>query len=69
MWHEEALVICTVSTVKDSADNVATFVEQNLAAGADHLFVCLDDEQPEVEEVLAPCPFRHDDRRARGVLA
>jgi hypothetical protein len=50
-------VICTVSTVKDSPDNVALFVERNLAAGVDHMFVFLDDVQPEVEEMLASNPF------------
>jgi Glycosyl transferase family 2 len=45
-------VICTVSTVKDSPGNVALFVERNLAAGVDHMFVFLDDVQPEVEELL-----------------
>ncbi|WP_338751517.1 glycosyltransferase family 2 protein [Janibacter alittae] len=32
-------MICTVSTIKDSVANVTRFVEGNLAAGADHLFV------------------------------
>lgn len=50
-------MICTVSTVKDSPDNVALLVERNLAAGADHMFVFLDDVQPEVEEMLASSPF------------
>jgi hypothetical protein len=50
-------VICTVSTVKDSPGNVALFVERNLAAGVDHLFVFLDDVQPEVEELLGSNPF------------
>ena len=35
-------VICTVSTIKDSLTNVSRFVERNLAAGADHLFVFLE---------------------------
>jgi Glycosyl transferase family 2 len=50
-------VICTASTVKDSPGNVALFVERNLAAGVDHMFVFLDDVQPEVEELLASNPF------------
>jgi hypothetical protein len=50
-------VICTVSTVKDSPGNVALFVGRNLAAGVDHMFVFLDDAQPEVEEILASNPF------------
>ncbi|WP_277455119.1 glycosyltransferase family 2 protein [Janibacter sp. DB-40] len=32
-------MICTVSTIKDSIANVTRFVEENLAAGADHLFI------------------------------
>jgi hypothetical protein len=50
-------VICTVSTVKDSPDNVAVFVERNLAAGVDHMFVFMDDVQPEVERMLTSSPF------------
>jgi hypothetical protein len=50
-------VICTVSTVKDSPGNVALFVGRNLAAGVDHMFVFLDDAQPEAEEMLASNPF------------
>jgi Glycosyl transferase family 2 len=49
-------VICTVSTIKDAPDNVALFVERNLAAGVDHMFVFLDDVQPEVEEMLVSDP-------------
>ena len=50
-------MICTVSTVKDSPDNVAVFVDRNLAAGVDHMFVFLDDVQPEVEQMLTSSPF------------
>lgn len=38
-------MICTVSTIKDTAEHIETFVERNLAAGADHLFVFLDGEE------------------------
>jgi hypothetical protein len=50
-------VICTVSTVKDTPGNAALFVERNLAAGVDHMFVFLDDVLPEVVEMLASNPF------------
>jgi hypothetical protein len=46
-------VIFAVSTVKDTGTNVEKFVRRNLAGGVDHLIVFLDDEQPEVEELLA----------------
>ena len=45
-------LLCTVSTVKDTLDNVRHFVESNLASGADHMFVFLDEEDPEVEDYL-----------------
>lgn len=35
-------MICTVSTVKDARVNVERFVEQNLTAGVDHMFVFLE---------------------------
>lgn len=38
-----AALVCVVSTIKDSAANLDRFVRRNLAAGADHLFVFLDD--------------------------
>lgn len=41
-------MICTVSTVKDSLSNVRHFVEGNLAAGADHLFVFVEGGDREV---------------------
>ena len=46
-------MIATVSTVRDSPDNVQRFVAGNLAAGVDHMFIFLDGEQPEVSERLA----------------
>ncbi len=45
-------MICTVSTVKDSAENLHRFVARNLAAGADHLFVFLDGEGLPGEDFL-----------------
>src|SRR4051794_24892145 len=36
-------MIATVSTVKDSAEGLARFVDRNLRAGADHMFVFLDE--------------------------
>lgn len=49
-------MIFAVSTVKDTVPNVEKFVRRNLAGGVDHLIVFLDDEQPEVEELLAASP-------------
>ena len=50
-----ALVIITVSTVKDSLPNLQAFVGRNLAGGADHLIVFLDapGDDPAVESWLA----------------
>lgn len=45
-------LVCTVSTVRDSLENVRLFVTRNLAAGADHMFVFLDDADPEVGDYL-----------------
>lgn len=45
-------MICTVSTVKDSPENVSRFVSRNLSAGADHMFVFLDEPDAGVEELL-----------------
>lgn len=42
--------------MKDSPENVALFVERNLRAGVDHMFIFLDAAQPGVEEVLAGQP-------------
>ncbi|WP_206064984.1 glycosyltransferase family 2 protein [Nocardioides sp. JQ2195] len=43
----------TVSTVKDNLGNIQRFVTGNLASGADHMFVFLDQSEPEVEAWLA----------------
>lgn len=49
-------MICTVSTVKDSLANVTHFVECNLAAGVDHLFVFLEGGDPDVLAYLEEHP-------------
>lgn len=49
-------MICTVSTIKDSLTNVTRFVEGNLAAGADHLFVFLEGGDREVLAYLEEHP-------------
>lgn len=49
-------MIFTASTIKDTLPNVQTFVERNLASGADHLFVFLDAPEPDVEAWLAQHP-------------
>lgn len=45
-------MICTVSTVRDTPDNVEAFARRNLAAGADHMYVFLDDDD-DVDGVAA----------------
>ena len=49
-------MICTVSTVLDTPENVDRFVRRNLAAGVDHMFVFLDAPQPRVRALLDPLP-------------
>lgn len=49
-------LICTVSTVKDTTDNVSAFVRRNLAAGVDHMFVFVDSGDPALLDMLAPVP-------------
>lgn len=39
-------MVCVVTTVKDTPANLDRFVAGNLAAGADHLFVFVDDADP-----------------------
>ncbi len=51
-----ARLVTSVSTIKDTVGNVARFVDGNLAAGVDHLFVFLDGDQPEVRDHLAERP-------------
>ena len=46
-------LVCTVTTVKDSLPNVTDFVDRNLAAGADHMFVFLDDADQAIYDSLA----------------
>lgn len=49
-------MIFTVSTIFDTPENVELFVERNLAAGVDHLFIFLDRHQPRVQEYLEQHP-------------
>jgi hypothetical protein len=49
-------VLLTVTTAKDSLDNIQRFVTANLAGGADHLIIFLDAGDQEVEEWLASRP-------------
>jgi hypothetical protein len=53
-------MLLTVSTIKDSPENVGFFVAANLASGVDHMFVFLDaprdPEQREVATLLAGHP-------------
>lgn len=45
-------MLCTVSTVKDTLDNVRSFVVGNLRGGADHLFVFMDAPDTAVRRFL-----------------
>lgn len=56
-------MIATVSTVKDTADNVARFIDRNCANGVDHLFIFVDDDSPEVRDVV------QDDCRVTFMMA
>lgn len=65
-------MIVTVSTVKDNLHNVQRYVEGNLAGGADHLVLFLDqgaadveaylDTRPEVTYVVTNTPWWRGDR-------
>jgi len=51
---EAAAVLFTVSTAKDTRENLERFVSRNLAGGADHLFVFLDAPgEPDATEAQA----------------
>lgn len=41
-------MICTASTVLDSVSNLDTFVQENLAAGVDHVVMVLDEPDPKL---------------------
>jgi hypothetical protein len=44
----EADLICSVSTVKDSPANLSAFVERNLRAGVDHMFIFLEGSEDDI---------------------
>ena len=44
--------IVTVTTVSDTLPDVERFVRRNLSTGVDHMVVFLDDERPDVQQVL-----------------
>lgn len=46
-------IICTVSTILDTLENVSEFVARNQRAGVDHMFICLDGDTPDVADYLA----------------
>lgn len=47
-------MICTVSTVLDTAENLDQFVTSNLRMGVDHMFLCIDwPEREDQQAVLA----------------
>ena len=49
-------LVCTVTTIKDTPSNVERFVAANLAAGADHVFLFVDDADAAVLEATADHP-------------
>jgi hypothetical protein len=53
---EDDGLVCTVSTVKDTPQRVRAFTEANLSAGADHMFVFLDQPDRDVQAALAGSP-------------
>lgn len=68
-------MLCTVSTVKDSRANLEKFIDRNLASGADHMFVFLEEdtdgsyafllEQPSVTPVLTDKSYWGADKPAK----
>jgi hypothetical protein len=55
-------MLCTVSTVKDTRANVGRFVERNLASGADHMFLMLEQDDDGLLDLL------HDHPHVTAVL-
>lgn len=49
-------LVCVVTTVKDTPENLDRFVERNLAGGADHLFMYVDDADESTYERLSRNP-------------
>lgn len=49
-------MLCTVSTVKDSRAGVLRYVERNLASGADHMFVMLEQDDDGLLDALREHP-------------
>ena len=49
-------MLCTVSTVKDTRANVELFVTRNLASGADHMFVFLEEPDDDTYRFLEEHP-------------
>lgn len=49
--------ILTVSMVSDTLPNVEAWVDRTLATGVDHMLVFLDDDRPDVLEMLRQHPF------------
>jgi hypothetical protein len=48
--------IVTVSTIRDTVPNMHRFLRRNLSSGIDHMIVFLDQDQPELLEVLGSNP-------------
>ncbi len=49
-------MLCTVSTVKDTRSGVLRYVERNLASGADHMFVLLEEDDAGLLDALQAHP-------------
>jgi hypothetical protein len=47
----EQPLVCTVSTVRDTPANVVRFVDRNLAAGVDQMFLFLEGSREEAKEI------------------
>lgn len=59
-------LVCTVTTVKDTPANLRAFVRRNLAAGADHMFLFLDDGDAECHAALSEMDHVTPIRAAKG---
>ena len=62
-------MLFTVSTVKESVAGLEQFVARNLAGGVDHLFLFVDDLEPDGHRRARPAPARHRDRDRRELVA
>jgi hypothetical protein len=59
-------LVCSVSTVKDTPDNLRAFVRRNLAAGVDHMFVFIDGGDADLHATIAGLDHVTAVRAGRG---